>query len=51
MTYCNDLFLFVYPVSRLVSYGGDEDEDDNAHKVKVSMLEINKGGGYTPCIP
>ncbi|CAB4018025.1 Hypothetical predicted protein, partial [Paramuricea clavata] len=28
----------VTPVSRLVSYGGDEDEDDNAHKAKESEI-------------
>ena len=32
-------FNILYSASRLVSYGGDEEEDDEASKVKVSSTQ------------
>ena len=34
-------FTVFYSASRLVSYGGDEDEDDDVNKVKVSLVNMS----------
>ena len=44
--YYIDSLMFILSASRLVSYGGDEDDD--ANKVKVSLVNMSKMQCYSP---